>query len=370
MKKTNILIIMLMAMLTVQAQKVTFASPEVEAAIREHLELAEDADVLQIQTDTITRLDLSGLALSDISDVTSLPAVEELDLSGNAVGDLFPLLALEKLRRLDLSNNGLEDINVLAFTSSDSIEVNVALNHINDFSYFFRPMDCQLTLVGMDSQMEDEEQYLRVYQLYSTFDENEKPMVVYRGYTNMSSNAVLSCGTTNVCAVMDGDTYEVMPAVGSQTTKVILSNGNYMDSTYVVPVRLFPVNGGETITIETDLPEYYHIVSACAQKGTITVDGTRLSYTAPEETTPDCLSFCYYEGSQLRGYGRLYTGLCQGDVNGDGDVDIADAVCIVNHVVGKTNTSFNAAAADVNGDGDIDIADAVRIVNLVVGKIQ
>lgn len=60
----------------------------------------------------------------------------------------------------------------------------------------------------------------------------------------------------------------------------------------------------------------------------------------------------------------------KGDVNGDGDVDIADAVCIVNHVVGKTNTSFNAAAADVNGDGDIDIADAVYIVNLVVGKID
>ena len=59
-----------------------------------------------------------------------------------------------------------------------------------------------------------------------------------------------------------------------------------------------------------------------------------------------------------------------GDVNGDGDIDIADAVCIVNHVVGKSNTTFNAAAADVNDDGEVDIADAVKIVNLVVGKID
>jgi hypothetical protein len=59
-----------------------------------------------------------------------------------------------------------------------------------------------------------------------------------------------------------------------------------------------------------------------------------------------------------------------GDVNGDGDVDIADAVVIVNHVVGKPTPSFVAEAADVNNDGDIDIADAVRIVNLVVGKIS
>ena len=59
----------------------------------------------------------------------------------------------------------------------------------------------------------------------------------------------------------------------------------------------------------------------------------------------------------------------QGDVNGDGDVDIADAVCIVNHIVGKPNATFIEAVADANGDGDIDIADAVHIVNLVVGKI-
>ncbi len=59
-----------------------------------------------------------------------------------------------------------------------------------------------------------------------------------------------------------------------------------------------------------------------------------------------------------------------GDVNGDGDVDIADAVCIVNHVVGKPNAVFNITAADANNDGDVDIADAVHIVNYVVGKIN
>lgn len=60
----------------------------------------------------------------------------------------------------------------------------------------------------------------------------------------------------------------------------------------------------------------------------------------------------------------------KGDVNGDREADIADAVCIVNHVVGKATPVFIAKAADVNGDGDADIADAVRIVNLVVGKID
>ena len=69
--------------------------------------------------------------------------------------------------------------------------------------------------------------------------------------------------------------------------------------------------------------------------------------------------------------GKLTIGLYKkGDVNGDGDIDIADAVCIVNHVVGIATPSFVAQAADVNGDGDVDIADAVRIINLIVGKIN
>ena len=80
--------------------------------------------------------------------------------------------------------------------------------------------------------------------------------------------------------------------------------------------------------------------------------------------------------SDAKGEGNTYnemsfpmTVLKLGDVNDDGDVDIADAVCIVNHIVGKPNTTFIEAVADANGDGDIDIADAVHIVNLVVGKI-
>ena len=56
------------------------------------------------------------------------------------------------------------------------------------------------------------------------------------------------------------------------------------------------------------------------------------------------------------------------DANSDGKVDINDAVCIMNYLVGKPSGGFNAAAADVNNDGKVDITDAVEIVNLMVGK--
>ena len=64
-----------------------------------------------------------------------------------------------------------------------------------------------------------------------------------------------------------------------------------------------------------------------------------------------------------------YKSTPRGDANGDGVVDIADALCIVNYLMGNPSVDFNDAAADVNNDGVVDIADAVHIVNFVVGKM-
>lgn len=59
----------------------------------------------------------------------------------------------------------------------------------------------------------------------------------------------------------------------------------------------------------------------------------------------------------------------KGDVNDNGTIDIGDAVCIVNHIVGKPNAVFVERAADVNGNGIFgEIGDAVSVVNIIVGK--
>ena len=43
----------------------------------------------------------------------------------------------------------------------------------------------------------------------------------------------------------------------------------------------------------------------------------------------------------------------KGDVDGDGVVDLADAVLVINHYVGKPVATFNEKAADVDGDGGV-----------------
>ena len=61
--------------------------------------------------------------------------------------------------------------------------------------------------------------------------------------------------------------------------------------------------------------------------------------------------------------GYLSRILQMGDANGDGEVNIADAVATVNHILGVANESFFASRANMNGDEDIDIFDVTLIVN-------
>lgn len=57
-----------------------------------------------------------------------------------------------------------------------------------------------------------------------------------------------------------------------------------------------------------------------------------------------------------------------GDVNGDGVVNAADIVEVVNYIMGHPTNKFDAAAADANGDGVVNAADIVQIVNIIMGK--
>ena len=56
----------------------------------------------------------------------------------------------------------------------------------------------------------------------------------------------------------------------------------------------------------------------------------------------------------------------RGDVNGDGQVGIADIVAVTGYMAG-TNSSVSLASADVNGDGQVGIADIVAITDIMAG---
>lgn len=57
-----------------------------------------------------------------------------------------------------------------------------------------------------------------------------------------------------------------------------------------------------------------------------------------------------------------------GDVNGDGVVNVTDAIGVVNYILKNTPSSFVEGAADVNQDGIINITDAIGVVNMILGN--
>lgn len=57
-----------------------------------------------------------------------------------------------------------------------------------------------------------------------------------------------------------------------------------------------------------------------------------------------------------------------GDVNGDSNISVTDAVGVISHILNKTPDIFNNSAADINGDGEITITDVVSLLETIIGK--
>ncbi|SES82339.1 SpoIID/LytB domain-containing protein [Anaerobranca gottschalkii] len=60
-----------------------------------------------------------------------------------------------------------------------------------------------------------------------------------------------------------------------------------------------------------------------------------------------------------------------GDVNGDGNVNVSDAIIILRYIVGDyPKSDLLYKVGDVNGDGRIDVSDAILILQKTVGSIE
>lgn len=65
--------------------------------------------------------------------------------------------------------------------------------------------------------------------------------------------------------------------------------------------------------------------------------------------------------------GNIQT-LLTGDADGDGQVDVTDAVAVINAYLTKDNSGIHVEVADIDHDGVIDITDAVGIINIYLNS--
>ena len=353
-----------------KGQEVEFLSPIVEQGIRLHLNLGDEEQITLAQLDTITTLDLSRRGITDIRDLTLMPDLHSIDLSDNQVENLRPLTMLDKLEWVDLSFNSLTEINDLFYSSAKNLTINVAFNYITDFSLFGCISSCDFTLQGAGLQLVENAPYVDIYPFYADIDSNDKPSVSYRCSTNLETAFNIEYGTVKVSALTDGSTNTVFLPEYKETTKVVLTNGEIGETTYVVPSAEYTVGAGKTVTLETGLPEDYSLYFAYASNGTVEIDGTKMNYTSPETTMADFIFFCYYQGATLKGFSRCYVNKVVGDLTGDAKVDDEDFTFVANCIMGKLTSETDKKKADINGDGEVNAADLVALANLKkYGKI-
>jgi hypothetical protein len=73
-------------------------------------------------------------------------------------------------------------------------------------------------------------------------------------------------------------------------------------------------------------------------------------------------SNCYLDNIQLY-YEDFWAP--KGDVNGDGEVNIADVNAVIDVILAGGN-EYTATLADVNGDGEVNIADVNALIDLII----
>ena len=86
--------------------------------------------------------------------------------------------------------------------------------------------------------------------------------------------------------------------------------------------------------------------------GTVTI---KAMATAPDLYDSDVATFVYRVGSGLKG-----------DVNGDGEVNIADVNALIDIIAGGAADADTRYRADVNGDGEVSIADINAVIDIIL----
>ena len=158
-----------------------------------------------------------------------------------------------------------------------------------------------------------------------------------------------------------------------QTTASARTRGND-DMTYTVYLK-DKSTGKMVAQTQTDASGHYKFENVPVGDYVVipNVDGFKAAESSPLEaqitqanqtiTNTDCTLIEAHESEIFH-----ESTILPGDANGDGVVDVADVVAVVNKILGKESNNFNEEAANVNGDEGIDVADVVGIVNIILGK--
>ena len=145
---------------------------------------------------------------------------------------------------------------------------------------------------------------------------------------------------------------------GSNTKRVVVTQVDIYSSTSDAKMRFTLPNRDEETRVFTGITNKFYNVTGLTEFGTYSyrvkayyVNGTSSAWSNVQEV----------------GLFDHEVVVMPGDVNGDGDVTIADVTTLIDYLLGSTAANFNEANADVNGDSDITIADVTALIDILLG---
>ena len=137
-------------------------------------------------------------------------------------------------------------------------------------------------------------------------------------------------------------------------------------------------NAGQSVGFISSYDAIDGITSSWPDTSVLLGKGNTLHYAANREAQGAFRAFVQVDNTKLAtmptayfidfGNGETASGDLHmlGDANGDGQVTLADAVAIVNYLLGTPPASFKTVPADVTQNGFITISDAVAVVYMVM----
>lgn len=131
-----------------------------------------------------------------------------------------------------------------------------------------------------------------------------------------------------------------------------LANGDYRFIIISFSSESFAGINEQLLTLDID-------VSTDIAPGSYSVDIHNVSLVSPDGSNIE--SYCNPGSAST----LEITSKLMGDVNGNSRVDLADAVCIINHFNGRTPGTFDPELADLNSDGSVTLADVIKIINVL-----
>lgn len=184
MKKILLLLVSI-SINSIYAQ-VQFKSLEFEIGIRKHLNLTETEIIYLNSLDTIKKIDLSGLNIKDVNDVSYLKKIKVLNLSNNQIRDISPLLYLPRLKVLNIAGNNIENISTFTFSDKRSFKLIVSDNQISDFQNLQTATFSNVEIIGIDRQQVEQPSFL-LNNIYTLTQGNGQAIIKYNVWDSLNS---------------------------------------------------------------------------------------------------------------------------------------------------------------------------------------